>query len=569
MSETIRCQATMTKFNVNVKKEDIWTCFSLQVMEDTSVRTFPRQFNRIDLGVFDSVANNDVFDKINVPCDDYNLQYTMDFEDLQFDVKLESISAAIKHTKTGTPYTVYNLNFVKEIEKEVDLKLASFVKYKEEDPESGKKITHLYRNGVEVKPMTNTQNEMGKISNLISDMTLLGADDRAIARAVRHSMVVIDAEKHGLDYEQSAIDNGIEALKKEWQIGVDRNGNVKYGGASTIISKASGQDSQLKTQGSGKINVKGEPWYDPTRPEGSLIFNVSNDVKYAKYKVDKEKETKTYYTEDGKRVTYNYRDPDQRAKYAAVKVVDSETGEVTFKSADGQYTYKSDVHTQKTTKMANTDDAYSLVSKFRNPMELLYADYAQYMKDLANQARLSQYNAGKMAYDPEAKKTYAAEVKSLDDKLALAYQNPGREREAQRRANAEVDAKIKAYKASTGKDMSKEAIKKARQMAITKYREMVGSIRRRDRNIVITDNEWKAIQAGAISSNKLQSILNNSDPDVLRSYATPRSSTSLTSSQIARIRSKASGSNPKSIAEIAEDMGLSVSTVSKYLNGGK
>lgn len=139
MSETVRCQATMTKFNVNVKKDNIFTCFSIQVCEDSSVRTFPGQFKRIDLGVFDSVANNDVFDKINVPCDDYNLKYTMNFEDLNFEVKLESISAAIKHTKTGTPYTVYNLNFVKEIEKEVDLKLASFVKYKEEDPESGKK----------------------------------------------------------------------------------------------------------------------------------------------------------------------------------------------------------------------------------------------------------------------------------------------------------------------------------------------------------------------------------------------------------------------------------------------
>lgn len=151
MSETIRCQATMTKFNVNVKKENIWTCFSLQVIEDTSVRTFPRQFNRIDLGVFDSVANNDVFDKINVPCDDYNLKYTMDFEDLQFDVKLESISAAIKHTKTGVPYTVYNLNFVKEIDREVDLKLASFVKYKEEDSETGKKKIKYFSVSMEEK----------------------------------------------------------------------------------------------------------------------------------------------------------------------------------------------------------------------------------------------------------------------------------------------------------------------------------------------------------------------------------------------------------------------------------
>ena len=44
--------------------------------------------------------------------------------------------------------------------------------------------------------MTNSvkQNEMGKVSNLITDMTIKGANLEEIARAVKHSMVVIDAE---------------------------------------------------------------------------------------------------------------------------------------------------------------------------------------------------------------------------------------------------------------------------------------------------------------------------------------------------------------------------------------
>ena len=138
MSEKIMCSVTMTKFNVNVKKDNIYSCFSLQVVEDSSVRTFPRQFNRLDLSVFDSVANNDVFDKLNIPCNEDNLQYIVDFEGLNFEAKLDSMSAVIKR-KNDVPYTVYTLNFIKEIDKEVDLKLASFVKYKEEDPETGKK----------------------------------------------------------------------------------------------------------------------------------------------------------------------------------------------------------------------------------------------------------------------------------------------------------------------------------------------------------------------------------------------------------------------------------------------
>lgn len=149
--ETIKFSGTMTKFNVNVKKDNIYTCFSVQVVEDSSVRTFPRQFNRIDLSVFDSVAQNDVFDKINVPCEEYNLQYKVNFENLEFEAKLESINAAIKRSKTDVPYTTYTLNFVKEIDKNVDLQLASFVKYKEEDPETGKKVVKYFSIDMEEK----------------------------------------------------------------------------------------------------------------------------------------------------------------------------------------------------------------------------------------------------------------------------------------------------------------------------------------------------------------------------------------------------------------------------------
>lgn len=46
------------------------------------------------------------------------------------------------------------------------------------------------------KPMKNTQKEMGVISNLITDMTLKGATQDELARAVRHSMV------HGPDPDQ-------------------------------------------------------------------------------------------------------------------------------------------------------------------------------------------------------------------------------------------------------------------------------------------------------------------------------------------------------------------------------
>lgn len=76
--------------------------------------------------------------------------------------------------------------------------------------------------------------QMGVVSNLITDMTIRGADEAELARAVKHSMVVIDSFKHKLDWKQSAIDNDIESLRKKYQIKEDG----KYGGASTLLSLA-------------------------------------------------------------------------------------------------------------------------------------------------------------------------------------------------------------------------------------------------------------------------------------------------------------------------------------------
>ena len=92
-----------------------------------------------------------------------------------------------------------------------------------------------YHKGMKVMSEGYKQNAMGQVSNLITDMTLQGATEPELARAVRHSMVVIDAVKHELDYKQSYKDNGIDALKKRYQIDPATG---KAGGASTLISRA-------------------------------------------------------------------------------------------------------------------------------------------------------------------------------------------------------------------------------------------------------------------------------------------------------------------------------------------
>ena len=344
--------------------------------------------------------------------------------------------------------------------------------------------------GKKIKIMKNTQTEMGKVSNLITDMTLKGAPESELARAVRHSMVVIDAEKHKLDYKQSEVDNGIASLKKKYQGTVDADGHY-HEGASTLISRAKSETSVLKRKGTPTINK-----------DGSLSY----------------KEVKETYT-----------DKDGKIK----------------------------VRTQKSTKMAETNDARTLISKANTPVEREYADYANSMKALANSARREMINTGKIAYSASAKSTYQTEVDSLMGKLNLALKNAPRERQAQAMANATVAAKKK-----DNPEMTKAEKKKASQQALSSARLSVGAKRT---NIEITDKEWEAIQAGAISENKLLQILNNTNTDTIRQRATPRATTTLSTAKQSRIKAlKSSGYNT---AEIANALGISSSTVSKYLRG--
>lgn len=374
------------------------------------------------------------------------------------------------------------------------------------------------------KRMKNTQTEMGKISNLITDMTLKGASREELARAVRHSMVVIDAEKHGLDYKQSELDNNIAGLKKDYQ----------SGGASTLISRSKGQKTVYKRQGSPLVNLKGKDWYDPNRPEGALIWKTADDLEYS-------------YTKINKRT--------------------------------GQPVTITKHRTQKSTQMAETDDARTLISDADTPMEHAYADYANSMKALANRARVESARTGKVAYNATAKKVYSEEVKSLENKLNTALLNAPRERQAQLRTSASVQSRVREVEArlraenpnASNRDINKMLrkevdTKKLGQQALTKYRQEVDAVSRRDRSIKITDREWEAIQAGAISENKLKQILNNADIDELRQRATPRATTSVSAAKANRIRAL-SGSN-YSIGEIAKMLSLSPSTVSNYLKGG-
>lgn len=331
-----------------------------------------------------------------------------------------------------------------------------------------------------------TQLEMGKISNLITDMTIRGASHEHIARAVRHSMVVIDAEKKGLDFKRSYMDHNIGQLKAEYQ-------GSSRAGASTLLSRAG-----------AKIDV---PQMKP-RPmkEGGPIDRMTG---------------------------------------AKVMVPTGKT------HADGN------LKTEKRERLSLTDDAFTLVSQGGGtPTERHYAKYSNDMKALANEARLLSVDLPRLKVNASAKAAYKNEVQSLNDKLALAERNAPRERQALVVANAAYRAKLKA-----NPDLEDSAKRKIKFQELEQARSRMGAGKEK---FNITQEEWNAIQAGAITDNKLQRLLTHADIDEVRAYATPRRSSLMTSNMTARARSLFDSGYTR--AEVAERLGVSVTTLNAAMD---
>lgn len=337
-----------------------------------------------------------------------------------------------------------------------------------------------YEGMPKIKPATK-QLKMGDVSNLITDMTIKGASDSELARAVRHSMVIIDAEKHNLNYKQSYEDNGIAALKKKYQGG-------ENAGASTLVSRASSEQ---------RVPLRKDAGIDPET--GKKLYTTTNE---------------SYTNAQGKTVE----------------------------------------RTTSSTKMAETSNAFSLSSGM--PIETAYANYANKLKAMANEARKELVATKTTEYSPSAKKAFAEQVTSLNAKLNTAIKNSPLERQAQILANSVVRAKKEA-----NPNMDNATLKKIKGQALTEARTRVGA---KKQTINITPSEWDAIQAGAISNSTLVKILNNTDLDRVKAYATPRNQPAMSAAKIARAKSMLGTGYTQ--AEVAAALGVSVSTMNSALD---
>lgn len=342
------------------------------------------------------------------------------------------------------------------------------------------------------------QREMGDVSNLITDMTLRGATDEELTRAVRHSMVVIDAEKHNLNWRQSAKDNGIAALKKKYQGGERR-------GASTLISKSK----------STKYMTRRKELTNPKLMNEEQLKDWKEGRKVWEYKPD------YYYKTNPK------------------------TGKL-----------EKHEHKIESTKMYEARDAYELIDKNKmTQMEKIYADHANALKSYANEARRQSRSLVMPKVSSSAKVTYANEVASLNDKVKKAMAQKPLERQAQIIANNTVR---EAYRKNP--NMDKDDYKKLKNQALDGARAHVG---KKAYTIDVTPREWEAIQSHAVSSTTVKRILDSADMDQIRKYATPHESrTTVSDGMKSRIKAMVASGNYTQ-AEIAEQLGISASTVSK------
>jgi DNA-binding CsgD family transcriptional regulator len=334
---------------------------------------------------------------------------------------------------------------------------------------------------------------MGEVTNLITDMSFQNPEPQELERAIRHSMVAIDAYKHKLDWKQSYIDNNIQGLKEKYQ----KHDDGSYGGASSLLSRATAET---------RINER------------------------KRYTIDEQTGEKKWI-ESGR------------------KYYDKKTGELVRA-------------TEKVDRMQTVSDAKELASGWNNPMENVYIDYANNMKSLGNKARKESLSVPSYKTSKEAASTYAKEVASLDAKLNKAYKNAPLERKAQAVANSIVNSKLDENPYLKTSDY-KEDLKKIKSNALRTARANVGAHRQ---DFIVTDKEWEAIQAGAVTKTKLEKILTKGNSDRIKELAMPRQTIELTPARISRIQSMFSAGHSQ--GEIADALGLSPSTVLKYIEEG-
>lgn len=368
-----------------------------------------------------------------------------------------------------------------------------------------------------MKPISHqlAQTKMGIVTNLITDMSLQGAPEHEMVRAIKMAQLIIDAEKHKLNWKGAEEEYRISELHEKYQ-------GKKRGGAVTIVSRASGE-------------------YDvPERQDNYYDIDPKTGAKIPKYTGKK----RVWFVRDDGSKYYKDLLPYQ----------------------DGYDPNAKDV-TQKSTKMAETSDARTLISPFKHPVEVVYANYANQMKAMANEARKESLVKKDTPYSKQAAETYKDEVKSLLEKINNSKVNAALERLAQRSAEVIINERVSKYPDRYNKKTpdGKKHLSKLKNQVTNQQRTIVSKQRPFD----ITEREWEAIQAGALHKSDVKEIINRANSDIVKKFAMPNNTNYSVLSPSNLAHAKAMLNSGFTQADVAASFNISPSTLSKLLKGNK
>ena len=355
------------------------------------------------------------------------------------------------------------------------------------------------------KPMKkgSIQMQMGMASNLITDMTLKKATPDEMARAVKHSMVVIDAHKHELNYKRSEEVHGIQALREKYQSYTD---NIDY-------SKLERYDRNTR---------KVERVIDPAqlkKGNGSKHTAASNVL----------------------------------SRHAKKVVTGGKFVEIPTSTGGTKTVIRGKSESYVTTMLK---DASVYLNKDSTYVEKEYVNYINELKSRKPKLDSMIDSISMPKRDPKAAIIYTDEVKSLERKLKVSKLNAPKERQAQLLAREKIKATLDEV---GGRDaISNEDYKRIKTQALNGARLEVGAKRN---PVDITDDEWDAIQANAISPTKLKELLDNMNDDQLKRLASPKSTSVMSDTK--KAKAKQLLDNGYSLSEVANALGVSPSTISR------
>lgn len=380
--------------------------------------------------------------------------------------------------------------------------------------------------------------EMGKITNLITDMTMIGAPSTDVVNAVKYSMVAIDAHKHNLNLRQAEKDFHISELKKKYR-------GSSIAGASTLLSRST------------------SPTYILDRVE-KRVSEMTPD-EYSLWKEGHQIYKNTNKMTKGKDGMYSPRINEVDAlslpgtKYTIAKV-NKLTKEEYSRYLKGDKSVITNKNTDNA-KRANMISAYDLTSggSKKNPGYLpedIYASHSDALKEMARIARKNARNLPSDKVDIQAKKKYISEVESIKNKLKTKEINSIKEKQATIDATLSIRENIRTKDYPDKKEYTKMA---SRVLAASRNK-----YGKEKYKVSITDKELEAIEAHAITKTDIEKLILSMDDASLEKFQTRISSrntrTGLTPGQQALIRSKMK-TGLYTQQEIADAFGVSISTI--------